>query len=69
MDESIVVRLTATGKRSSGKSTVLILASEALRKAGFEVSNIVSYGEEVITESIVVTTVMTTTGTKWLTQQ
>jgi hypothetical protein len=65
----IIVTITATGDRASGKSTVLMVAKEALEKAGFAVSNIKTYGEEVLKEYILVKTADVITRTEWLTRQ
>jgi nucleoside-triphosphatase THEP1 len=69
MQTKIQISITATGDRGSGKTTVLKIAKDALIAAGFEVSNIGTFGEGVIKEHIVVTTAITTTQTKWLVWQ
>jgi molybdopterin-guanine dinucleotide biosynthesis protein len=66
MDQVIQITLTATGARESGKSTVLNIAKEALEKAGFKVSKIHVYGEDVIREVVTVTTATIKTERKWL---
>ena len=60
------VSITANGKRGSGKSTLLRIASNAFRAAGYEVSAIQSFGEEVIRETIIVTTAREEIKTVWL---
>lgn len=62
----ITVSITVQGDRRSGKSTVLEIAKKALITAGFKVSEIQVYGDEVIREYITVTTANVTTRTEWL---
>ena len=60
------ITITAEGDRCSGKSTVLKVAKDALIAAGFEVSVIGEYGEEVRKEYMIVTTAKVTVTTEWL---
>jgi nucleoside-triphosphatase THEP1 len=65
-DSNKYVTLTAEGDRGSGKSTVLQVASDALREAGYLVGPIITWGDEVIAEEMIVTTALETKEIKWL---
>jgi dephospho-CoA kinase len=69
MAQQIVVTIAATGDRASGKSYVLMVAREALIKAGFLVSEVQTCGDEALKEYIEVTTANVVTRTEWLTQR
>jgi len=64
--KNFTVKLTAEGNQGSGKSTVLETAREALRKAGYGVTEIKRYGDEVVREVMEVTTAIEKTEVIWL---
>jgi nucleoside-triphosphatase THEP1 len=67
--KNFTVKLIAEGNPGSGKTTVLEIAREALRKAGYGVTEIKRFGDEWVIEVMEVTTAIEKTEVIWLNNQ
>lgn len=65
-DSTIIVSITASGDRRSGKSTLMAIIKKAIAAAGYPVSDVKVFGDEATVEKIFVTT--QTTRTEWTTK-
>lgn len=65
-NSTIIVEITASGPRRSGKTTIMAIIKKAILDAGYPVSDVKRFGDENVVEKILITT--QTTRTEWTTK-